>query len=329
MKPAICLVSLAALAAGSLFGQQVISAKAGLIHYVECKVLLDGKAVEPKFAEYPQMKENSVLSSAEGRAEILMTPGVFLWLGEQSEMSLLSNRLSDTRLKLSKGSVLLEAAELADGNAVTVVAGNAVVTLDKAGVYRLDAAPARLMVYDGEASVDESGQVQRVKRSRMLMLDGTAVAEKFDNREGDALFRWAKRRGEYFAMANLSSARSAQNSLGRSWSSSGWLWNPYFGMFTFVPGEGIYNSFWGYRYWSPRQVYMVYNPPAGSLPMGGGGGGRTLDMNAGPRAVSQAPSGVSGVVSAGASAAASSPAPAPAATSSPRPGGGAGGGRSR
>lgn len=328
MKPAICLVSLAALAAGSLFGQQVISAKAGLIHYVEGKVLLDGKAVEPKFAEYPQMKENSVLSSTEGRAELLMTPGVFLWLGERSEMSLLSNRLSDTRLKLSKGSVLLEAAELADGNAVTVVAGDAVVTLAKAGVYRFDAEPARLMVYDGEAAVDESGQVQRVKRSRLLMLNGTTAVEKFDHETGDALFRWAKRRGEYFAMANLSAAR-AQSWRGGAWSNSGWLWNPYFGMFTFVPGQGMYNSFWGYRYWSPQTVYMVYNPPRVSAPLGGGGAHRSWDMNAGPHAVSQASSGVSGVVSAAASAHASSSTPAPAATSSPRPGGGAGGGRSR
>ncbi|HWR54400.1 MAG TPA: hypothetical protein VN428_25050 [Bryobacteraceae bacterium] len=327
MKPAICLVSLAALAAGSLLGQQVISAKAGLIHYVEGKVLLDGKAVEPKFAEYPQMKENSVLSSTEGRAELLMTPGVFLWLGEQSEMSLLSNRLSDTRLKLTKGSVLLEAAELPDGNAVTVMAGNAVVTLDKPGVYRLDAEPVRLMVYDGEAAVDEGGQVQRVKRSRLLMLDGTAVAEKFDKETGDALFRWAKRRGEYFAMANLSAAHS-QSLRGSGFANSNWLWNPYFGMFTYVPYEGVYNSFWGHRYWSPQSVYMVYNPPRVSVPVGGGGRGWG-DMNSGPRAVSQAPSGVSGVVSAAASAGAASPSPAPAASSSPRPGGGAAGGRSR
>lgn len=327
MKPAICLVSLAALAAGSLFGQQVISAKAGLIHYVEGKVLLDGKAVEPKFAEYPQMKENSVLSSSEGRAELLMTPGVFLWLGEQSEISLLSDRLSDTRLKLSKGSALIEAAELSDGASITVVAGNAVVNLDKSGVYRFDAEPARVMVYDGEASVDESGQVQRVKRSRLLMLNGGSVAEKFDNKAGDALFLWAKRRGEYFAMANLSAARH-QSLSGGSWSRSGWLWNPFFGMFTFVPGGGVYNSFWGYRYWSPQVVYMVYNPPSQSAAIGGGGG-RMWDVNAGPRAVSSSPSGVSGVVSAASSAAASSPAPAPAATASPRPGGGAGGGRSR
>ena len=40
----LALTVLAALAAG----QQMISAKSGLIHYLEGRVLLDGKAVEPK-----------------------------------------------------------------------------------------------------------------------------------------------------------------------------------------------------------------------------------------------------------------------------------------
>jgi len=40
------------------FAQTVISAHSGLIHYVEGRVLLDGKPVEVKITNFPEVKEN-------------------------------------------------------------------------------------------------------------------------------------------------------------------------------------------------------------------------------------------------------------------------------
>ena len=72
------LSSFAALA------QSVISAKSGLIHYVEGRVLLAGEPVESHLGTFPDIKENAQLRTEEGRAEVLLTPGVVLRIGESS-----------------------------------------------------------------------------------------------------------------------------------------------------------------------------------------------------------------------------------------------------
>lgn len=328
MRTAITVVCLAALAAGAALGQEVISAKAGMIHYIEGTVLLDGKQVEPKFAEFPQIPEKSVLASTEGRAEVLLGPGTFLRIGENSEFVLLSNRLTDTRLELKRGSAVVDILEIAEGNAVTLLTGDAVISFEKAGVYRLDAVPGRLLVYDGEALVEQKGQVQRVKSSRMLLLNGVAVAEKFDNRTGDSLLRWAKRRDESIAMANISSARYATRR--GIYGSSGWSWNPWFGMFTFVPYGHSYNSFWGMRFWSPQDVYVVYMQPATRVSPSSGFGAATGGWHptaGGYNSMPVSSSGSSGVVTSTATAGASNSSAPPASTGHPGGGGSAGRGR--
>ena len=297
-----------------------------MIHYVEGAVLLDGTAVEPKFGQFPQMRENSVLETAEGRAEVLLGPGVFLRAGEDSRIVLLSDNITHTRFGLEAGSVVVEVVESNDA-VVTVEAGGAVANIGKAGVYRFDAEPGRIMVYDGQAIVEQGGRSQKVKGSRMLLLDGSAKVTRFNKKEGDALFRWAGRRAEYIARANVSSAIRAQNAAGFR---PGWTWNPYFGLFTYVPAGGMLHSFWGYSLWSPQTVYMVYTTPgrsAGSL--GDASSGATGWSQAGGyRTVGATSSGTSGVVAAS-SAAASSPSSggssAPSAPPVSRPGGSAGG----
>src|SRR5688572_30812343 len=53
--------------AATAYGQSVISARSGVIHYSEGKVFLADKLVEPKFGEFPEMKPGTVLRSEEGR----------------------------------------------------------------------------------------------------------------------------------------------------------------------------------------------------------------------------------------------------------------------
>ena len=81
----------------------MISARSGLIHYVEGQVYLGDQPVETKFGNFPEVKENQQLRTEEGRAEVLLTPGVFLRLGENSSFRMITNRLIDTRLELLSG----------------------------------------------------------------------------------------------------------------------------------------------------------------------------------------------------------------------------------
>ncbi|MGH9661927.1 MAG: hypothetical protein ACRD96_25490 [Bryobacteraceae bacterium] len=290
MKLSIISVAVLGLAA-SLPAQNVISARSGLIHYVEGRALLGTEAVEVKVGVYPEVKEGQTLRTEDGRAEVLLNPGVFLRLGENSAIKMITARLSDTRVEMVSGSAVVEAAEvLAD---VTIVAGESTVLLRKIGVYRFDT--GRLRVSNGEAEVRLGAQTLVVKQGRAVSLDGTLLVEKFDPKVGDALSRWSKRRAEYIAMAHISASKQARGMSG-TWS-SGWLFNPYYGMFTFVPGRGVFLSPYGYRYYCPYEVYRVYEPPV-HRPIDSG-----MNSSVGYRTASPTSGGYSGAVAASSSSA--------------------------
>jgi hypothetical protein len=294
---------IAAVVAGLMslpaFAQSVISAQSGLIHYVEGRVFLADRAVDPKIGRFPQMEENEVLRAEEGRAEVLLNPGVFLRVGEHSSIRMVSTRLTDSRLEFVSGTILIEAAELSAGHSVTIFHNDATVRLLKKGLYRLETDPSQLRVYNGEALVEASGGQLIVKKGKFVAFDGTMVAQRFDRELTDSLDRWSGRRAKYLAMANVYAARSILNS-GRSWSTSGWGWNPYFGMFTFIPVRGYYRSAYGYSFYSPRRVVVLYDLPR--LSRGYTSSGGRYDQSRGYTVVRRTSSGTSGTLARGASA---------------------------
>jgi hypothetical protein len=305
------------------FAQDVISAKSGTIHYYEGKVLLGGQQLFTKPSEFPQIKENEVLATEEGRVEVLLTPGVFLRVGEHSSVKLLSSRLSDTRLDLLSGQAVVEMADAGLMDApksapITVLIKDTTLTIRKKGIYNLSM--DQVKVFNGELEAVSNDQVLVVKDGRTLALDGTLALNKFDTDERDSLLRWTKHRAEYMSMASISAAKSVRNS-GGGWNSSGWLFNPYFGMFTFIPSRGIYNSPFGYQFYSPYSVGRIYarrpvfQPGWNQSGWNGGGGYATMPRSGG---------GYSG-------AGASAPRPSAGASAPVSRGGGGGGqsGRSR
>ncbi len=272
----------------SAWGQSAISAHSGMIHYVEGKVLLEGQPVDPKFGEFPEMKNDQVLQTEAGRAEVLLTPGVFLRVSENSSVRMLSNRLSDTALEMLSGSAMFEVDELLKDNAITVRYKDATVSLSKRGLYRFDAEASRLRVYDGEAEAIYGVKTMLVHKGRQVQLDETLLATGFDLKDTDAFYNWASRRSEYVAAANVSSARAAGNAgLGANAGCGGfastngtacnpgygnygyggygspygmWAWNPFYGMFTYLPGMGYGYSPFGWALYSPYTVGSIFVP---------------------------------------------------------------------
>ena len=264
------VVVLGCLMAGSSFAQQVISAKSGLINYTEGQVFLGDSLVKQKFGEYQDIKTGQHLRTEEGRAEILLTPGVFLRLAENSEIVMVANALTDTRVEVLKGSVVVEANEVSKEIGVEFLVSGSRVDLRKPGVFRIDASdPPRIRAYDGEIALFQNGQQTVVKEGREMLLTSVPVAEKFSKDETDPFFRWAARRSGYVATANLSAARYLREqdySLG----SGSWFYSPYMGLFTYIPLHGFYRNMWNYAYYSPARVYE----PA---PSWNGGGGSRID----------------------------------------------------
>jgi len=280
---------------GSAMGQAVISAKSGLIHYVEGQVLLDGKQVEVKIATFPEMKDGNELRTQDGRAEILLTPGTFLRLGENSAVRMLSTKLTDSRVEFLSGSAVIEAdAEVVDGeDLVTVIYKDAKVHLRKGGIYRFDSAPAQLRVYSGQAEVETGVNTLIVKGGKMAVLPNAIAAERFDSKNGDALNRWSSRRAEGIAMANVSAAKRFRDS-GGSLTYGAWIYNPYFGMITYLPYRGIYRSPYGYMFYAPRTVHQVYERPVTFAPIQSPHGFDSASY--GYRGAAQTSSGYSGVI---------------------------------
>jgi hypothetical protein len=285
----IFLLALAALPAGA---QPVVSAKSGLVSYVEGKVTMGDQPVEPTATSFPEVKENSVLRTEEGRAEVLLTMGVILRMGDQASFKMLTNRLIDTRMELIGGSHIIEAAEIQKDNNLTLLAKESTVLINKRGLYRFDLDQNRLKVFDGVATVQKNGQTILVGAGKMLGLDAASTAvEKFDKENTDALDRWAKRRGELLAMANPSSARQVHNygcaSTNLNFANpvgsttnpcynpcGGWRWNQWYGLITYIPCSANIYSPYGYRYYSPYNVMRVYyRPPAPVYNPGFGSGG--------------------------------------------------------
>jgi hypothetical protein len=289
MKPlSLAGLSFAILATFALpaIAQPVISAKSGLLSYVEGQVMLNDQPVEFSNTRFADVKENSVVRTVDGRAEVLLTPGVTLRMGENSALRMITNRLVDTRLELLSGSAVVEADLIAKDTSVTVVVGSGAIALPKAGLYRFDVLPAQVKVFKGEAEVEEAGQTKVVSSSRMLSLaTESASIEKFDTEDTDALDRWSHRRGSYLAMANTSAARSLVSTGGypSTWGMAGcspaWGYNSYYSMMTFMPCMGSLYSPYGYQFWSPYSIGRAYwvNAPL----IYGGGASRTTSSPTG------------------------------------------------
>jgi hypothetical protein len=258
--------------------QTVIGAKSGVINWVEGDVFLADKPYVMQPSQFGEVKENMVLRTEEGRAEVLLPPGVFFRLGEKASFKMITNRLVDTRVELLAGSGIIEIDDIAKDAAVTVVCKDATIGLSKAGLYRFDTEPAQVKVFKGSAEVVVAGQTVVVNAGKMLPLgSAVAAAEKFNVGDTDSLDRWSHRRAEIVAQANVSAAKQAHyggygvsdpcagwggyrtGPFARPWGT--WGYNPYYGLGTYIPCTGTLNSPYGFRYWSPLAVYRAFYAP--------------------------------------------------------------------
>jgi hypothetical protein len=287
--------------AAGAWAQSVISAHSGVVHYVEGDVSIDGTPIHPKFAEFPEVKTGQLVATAEGRAEILLTPGVFLRMAENSSVRMQSNALADTRLQVVSGSALVEVGELLEHNAISFEASGVRMELAKKGLYRIDASPAGLRVFEGQARVTAGSETLTARKGHQIDLDTAKLADtKFDSKETDAFYRWSSRRAEYVAAANVISARVTSNSeYSSSFTSNpgAWSWNPYFGMFTFLPANGVYLSPFGSPFYSPGMAWAAYVPRRSVV--ASPGYGAPMGMVSSPASFSRALGAPSGTLSSG------------------------------
>jgi hypothetical protein len=229
-------------------------ARPGSLNYVEGQASIEGQSLGPEAIGKTELHAGQSLETQAGKAELLLTPGIFFRLGDNSAATMISPTLTNTELRLDKGEATVEVAELHPENNVVIAEDGAKVRLTKTGFYDFDADHSIVRVYQGEANVEVNGQDIRVEGEHEFAFNPGASRkpEKFDKEQvQDDLYRWSSLRSSYLAEANVDKAQDYQ--VGNTYA-AGWDWDPYYGAYTFIPGDGIFYSPFGWGFYSPFDV---------------------------------------------------------------------------
>lgn len=228
-------------------------ARPGTINYVEGVAYIDGQQIDSKQIGNIDLNPGQELTTSKGKAEVLLTPGVFLRVGDDSAVKMISPNLTLTQVEIDKGRAGVEVDEIHDQNNLEIIDAGVTTRLKKTGYYEFDASKPEVMVFKGKADVEVAGNKgKQVKGKHELALDGDngrALAQEkpagFDgNTSTDELANWSRLRSQYLAEAN--------NELAPYYTSygyyPGWYWDPYGYGYTFI-GAGPLYSPWGWGFY--------------------------------------------------------------------------------
>ena len=281
LTPAALIVFTSAFCAA----QNIAPAHSGTVHYFEGDVTVDGVKLVSQVARFTEMKEQSVLQTGMGRAEILLTPGVLLRVGENTSVKMLDNRLISTRVEFVSGIAMLEAVDsgtTVKDPPVTMIYKDFEAQPVRFGIFEMKSEPSELRVFKGEARVTGNATSVNVKDGSMIDLATTMAANKFDAKEGDDLYLWSRDRSAYLSAGNMSSAQTLATSgyganagcgsglgYGNSMYGTGLGYGSRMGYGTVYPYAGwnpsMWNGFSGGWYYNQCMNMYSYIPFAGTM----------------------------------------------------------------
>ena len=218
----------------------------GMLNSFEGQVSINGAPVHPVNSRLRMLEVGSVLRTGQGMAELLLTPGSFLRLGERSQLTLEAMGTPDVRVRLNNGEALVEVVALEvpiilELNGVTAV-------IRKPGLYGLDQNHALLTVYDGEAQFTK-GANQAIAHKGFSI--GGRHLRKFPlSAPVGSLFSWSKIRSEQLSDESAASAQTYPGGA-NSWRGPDWYWIPWADSYTFLSASGTVTGPFGWPYFSP------------------------------------------------------------------------------
>jgi hypothetical protein len=235
----------------------------GTLNYVEGQVSLDSQPLNSKSIGEAVLEPGQSITTENGKVEVLLTPGVFLRVGSNSAVKMISPSLTNTEIGVEEGEASVEVAEIHKQNDIRIDADGVTTELVKNGYYDFDAAHNQLRVLDGEAIVDDNGRRVTVKGGHELTLNQESTKPQgFDKKayESSDLYNWSSLRSAYLAEANVDLGPSyiAGEGYGLGWYGAGWYWDPWFSAYTFIPGDGIFYSPFGWGFYSP---FFAFDAP--------------------------------------------------------------------
>jgi hypothetical protein len=248
-----------------LLMQYVVSVKAGLVNHVQGNT----NVAEMEMARLGR----PIRTAANGYVEVLLTPGSFLRLGENSEVILDGVELSDVRLRVVHGPAVIEVLEISKHTPIAVTTGSLTMRITESGIYRF--ADGTATVIKGKLETADSKLAY--EKGWQVFFQDSYRARKLSKLPPTSLDVYSEVRSQQIAQANASLAGQMTSSFDYDY----WLYAPYIGMYTYIPRSN-FKSPYGVQYYGPgygRVINTVRN--TGSTSSGSSGGGTVSTPNTG------------------------------------------------
>jgi hypothetical protein len=250
LRSRFVLPILAAAIALPAVAQSVISTHSGVIHFFEGNVYLGNEPLEAHLGKFPVLPQGGELRTEQGRAEVLLTPGVFLRLGQQSAIRMVANGLGDTQVELVTGAAIVDSGEPSPDTSVSLIYKNWKVHVLQKGVYRFDSDPPRLWVRQGQAEVfaGTGGEPVSVERGMILPLAGVLVPENSSLQPEDGFNDWSAGRNQSIYADNAITQQIDEDPAARTTDGDTFTYFPMLG----VPNlpqdsSGAYSAYYPYQ----------------------------------------------------------------------------------
>ena len=298
----------------------VISAKAGGINAVTGRtgVHAQGSTEWEQLTIKDNLEAGDVVKTGgDGRVEMLLNPGSYLRVAQDSEFELTDNSLDNLEVRLIRGTAIVEATGADDTEMlINITTPHTKMAIVRRGLYRVKVIPGdatELIVRKGRVLLADSQT--KIKGGRKLVFSNMTFSEAKLNKadkENDDFDNWSKQRAETIAKVNgkirsrdVSTLLASFRDDPWSWrTSSGlWLFHPGFGCYTFLPfyygwgspyGNSYSNYFYANYYWYGRRPYYGNTASyprgsTGSSGSSGSGGGQSSPQPAPPREIRSSP----------------------------------------
>jgi hypothetical protein len=263
----------------ALLVQYVVSVKAGLVNDVQGT------------ANVAMMQTVNVgrpiRTGNDGYVEILLRPGSFLRLGEDSEATLDDADLANVKVTIKHGPALVEAAEISKDHPITITTGNLTTKIRNTGIYRFENGVATVL--QGKLQTGDSNLTY--EKGWQVFYQDNYRARKTGKLLETSLDAYSQSRSGVIAEANLSMVSSLGYGGTAGYSDFDiWLFSPYLRLYTYIP-RSDYRSPYGNRYYAVPSSHPVrnYSGTDNSTASSGGSAPRTAPDNSSSSSAAAAP----------------------------------------
>lgn len=211
-----------------------VSAKAGVVNYIAGYVTWNRNSYEDPLAAGKELLVGDVLKTHQGTfAEVLLNPGSFVRLSENSEFTFHDKATNSLKVGLGKGSAVIEASVVI--GRITVVTPASEYAITRAGLYRFTVGEGdATSVVVRKGRVEVSGKAAGAGK-KIALSAGAPVITSLGNQGEDLFEVWSRRRSaSLIVMGHNLPANVVQHNLAASQIPALWVYSPAGKTFVFA-----------------------------------------------------------------------------------------------